>query len=190
MADANRLAALSTTAGTLDLSLLLAAQAVRLADTPETQDGLLAALTEQGRAERVVAFDGDPTEMDLADGGRVVFFATGDATSWGRSGPSSPEPAAEVAFDTGLGHLDGRRSVTDRGGAARRRRAPTAALGAHDHLGRVDPGARRRDRRSAGLPLGAAFSADGRRVHLLVAAPERRRAGQWDALERRRRSTR
>ena len=58
IADANRLAALSTTAGRLDLSLLLAVQAVRLADTPETQDGLLAALTAHGRAERAVPFGG------------------------------------------------------------------------------------------------------------------------------------
>jgi hypothetical protein len=57
VADANRLAALSTTVGPLDLSLLLAAQAVRLAKTPETQDGLLAALRRApargaGRAAR------------------------------------------------------------------------------------------------------------------------------------------
>ena len=52
VADANRLAALSTTAGRPDVSLLLAAQAVRLADTPETQDGLLTALIEHRRAER------------------------------------------------------------------------------------------------------------------------------------------
>ena len=60
VADANRLAALSTTVGRLDLALLLAAQGVRLADTPETQDGLLAALAEHGRAERVIGFDGFP----------------------------------------------------------------------------------------------------------------------------------
>ena len=53
IADANRLAALSTTARSLDLSLLLAAAAVRTADTPATRDGLLNALVGHRRATGV-----------------------------------------------------------------------------------------------------------------------------------------
>ena len=73
LADANRLAALSTTEGPLDVSLLLAAQAVRLAETPETQDGLLAALIEHRRAIRVAPLGGQLIDATLADNGGTLF---------------------------------------------------------------------------------------------------------------------
>ena len=49
VADANRLAALSGTAESLDLTYLLAAQGFRLSDTPETRDALLASLVDHRR---------------------------------------------------------------------------------------------------------------------------------------------
>ena len=91
IADANRLAALSTTAGRLDLSLLLAAQAVRLADTPETQDGLLAALTEHGRAERAVPFEG-AFVAHLADEGGCCSSTRPAVMVWTRSVPAPRTP--------------------------------------------------------------------------------------------------
>ena len=53
MADANRLAALSTSARSLDLSLLLAAAAMETARTPNTEDGLFDALLTHRRATGV-----------------------------------------------------------------------------------------------------------------------------------------
>jgi DNA-binding SARP family transcriptional activator/WD40 repeat protein len=169
VADANRLAALSTSAGTLDVSLLLAAQAVRLAGTPEAEDGLLAALTEQGRAERVVVFDGDPIGMNLADGGRVVFFAASDQTFVGQVGPSSPEPdPLEIPSNWGRWTV-----------AAP---SPTEALllGAggyegHPWVRTIAPdgstGLLAEGPVIGGTPLAGEFSPDGRRVHLVVTVP-------------------
>lgn len=77
-ADANRIAALSKSVGSLDLSLLLAAEARRIADTPATQDGLLAALIQHRRALQVVQLNGRTTDGELADGGKTLFVALGD----------------------------------------------------------------------------------------------------------------
>lgn len=78
VADANRLSALSTTARALDLSLLLAAAAVRTARTPATEDGLLAALVEHRRATRVSALGHiNVEETAVGDGGRTLFAVLG-----------------------------------------------------------------------------------------------------------------
>ena len=90
VADANRLAALSTTARSLDLSLLLSAAGVRMADTPATEDGLLNSLVEHRRATGVYEFDSeevyetsisaDATTMAVAIGGgepRVLTWTVG-----------------------------------------------------------------------------------------------------------------
>jgi DNA-binding SARP family transcriptional activator/WD40 repeat protein len=94
LADAKRLAALSVAASSLDVALLLAVQAVRLASNPETQDALLAALTAHGRAERSVAFDGDPLVAYLANGGRTLFVRTEfDVITWSVGSSTQPEVA-------------------------------------------------------------------------------------------------
>jgi WD40 repeat protein/DNA-binding SARP family transcriptional activator len=72
LADANRLAALSTTADELDVSLLLAAEAARTADTPETRSGLLNALVEHRRAIRVDRRVG-VSDLDLGQHGEMMF---------------------------------------------------------------------------------------------------------------------
>jgi DNA-binding SARP family transcriptional activator/WD40 repeat protein len=170
VADANRLAALSTTAIALRESLLLAAQAVRLAETDETQDGLLAALAQLDRVERVVPFDGYPFQMDLAGGGGVLFFDTGTGMAW-QVGASTPSPAAlDITTDMAGwrmvapsptddvllagGHVDGRpwlRTVAADGS--------TSPLAEWQSIG-------------GGIPIGAGYSADGSRVHLLLADPD------------------
>ncbi|MGH3347019.1 MAG: WD40 repeat domain-containing protein, partial [Nocardioides sp.] len=94
VADANRLAALSSSARSLDLSLLLAAAAVRTADTPATRDSLLAALVEHRRATGVhqlsaeaveeTALSGDGRSMTMTIGGgspRVMTWRPGSSAS-------------------------------------------------------------------------------------------------------------
>ncbi len=78
VSDANRLAALSTSARSLDLSLLLAAAAVRTEDTPATRDSLLTALIEHRRATAVhqLALHG-VQEMALSGDGRTVMAVVG-----------------------------------------------------------------------------------------------------------------
>ncbi len=73
-ADANRLAALSTSVRSLDRSLLLAAQARRIADTPATRDGLLTTLLAHDRAWHVLQLTGRPSSAALADDGRMLFL--------------------------------------------------------------------------------------------------------------------
>ncbi|CAN5430863.1 hypothetical protein BH10ACT10_BH10ACT10_12070 [soil metagenome] len=75
-ADANRLSALSTTVGGLDLSLLLAAQAARLADTPATRAGLLTSLVTHRRATQVGQLGQRPVDAELADDGRTLMFSS------------------------------------------------------------------------------------------------------------------
>lgn len=77
-ADASRLAALSTTAQDLDLSLLLASAAVRIARTPATEDGLLDALIEHRRATRVSSLGSiNIYETAVGDSGRMLFATWG-----------------------------------------------------------------------------------------------------------------
>ncbi len=88
VADANRLATLSTRAGPLDLSLLLAAQAVRLAETPDTQDRLLTTLVEHRRVDGVLPAPGGLTDA-LVLGEETLLLQGSDWTVWspGDAGP-------------------------------------------------------------------------------------------------------
>jgi DNA-binding SARP family transcriptional activator/WD40 repeat protein len=182
IADANRLAALSTTAGTLDVALLLAAQAVRLAGTPETEDALLAALAEHGRAERTIPFDGDPYRAMPADGGRVVFLDSGDEVRAWQVGPSSETTVvAPVPFPEWDGWNVVAPSPSDdvlMGAGASDGRAWVATISADGSTRLVAEGPD-----IGGTPLtgAGAFSADGRRVYLLVTVPD---AGLPDGVTR------
>jgi DNA-binding SARP family transcriptional activator/WD40 repeat protein len=186
VADANRLAALSTTAPSLDVSLLLAAQAVRLADTTETQDGLLTALSAHGRVDRVIGFEGYPYRLNLTDGGRTLFFDTGTLMAW-KVGLDTPLPTpVDVSADPEVVKgLEGWRIAEP---------SPTddvllAAGQNEDDVTWVrtvatDGSSRLIAEGSAldGLPLGAGFSTDGRAVHLIVAVPDDERpdaASRW-----------
>jgi WD40 repeat protein/DNA-binding SARP family transcriptional activator len=91
LADANRLAALSKSVGSLDLSLLLAAQAAQMGDTTSTQDGLLSSIMEHRRATRVVQLAGQADDVELAADGRVMFVATHSSiAAWQLGSTSHP----------------------------------------------------------------------------------------------------
>lgn len=93
-ADANRIAAQSGSVGALDLSLLLAAEAARTADTPATRGGLLGSLIAHRRATRVTQLDRRPTDGELADRGRTLFVAAENGVIAWRV--DSVSPAVEV----------------------------------------------------------------------------------------------
>ena len=161
IADANRLAALSTTVGGLDLSLLLAAQAVRLADTPETQDGLLTALSAQGRADRVIGFEGYPYRLNLTDGGSDPVLRHRHPHGLGGR-PGHPTADARRCLHgprgrEGPGGLAHRRTIADRrraaGGRPERGRRHLGAYGRDRWLVPADRGG-----------LGPGWPPAGRRV--------------------------
>jgi DNA-binding SARP family transcriptional activator/WD40 repeat protein len=106
-ADADRLAALSHVVGSLDLSLLLAAQAVRMSDSPDTRAGLLSALMDHRRAVGVTRIGHSPTHVALANDGRTLFFdysslvPTAMAATVGSDAP--PQAVARMEFDNMAG---------------------------------------------------------------------------------------
>ena len=71
--DANRLAALSAGADTLDLSLLLAVQGVRLGGTQESEDALLGAVLASERALRVLSVSEEIRSSTLSGRGRLYL---------------------------------------------------------------------------------------------------------------------
>jgi DNA-binding SARP family transcriptional activator/WD40 repeat protein len=170
IADANRLAALSTTAGRLDLSLLLAVQAVRLADTPETQDGLLAALTAHGPAERAVPFGGAVRDAHLSGGRGTVFFGNGyDLVTWVPRPSTLPEPVLTLPDWAGGWNVSAPSPTDDvlmAAGTDRQGRPWVRLLAADGTSDVLASGSS-----IGGTPLAGRFSADGRQVHLLVAEP-------------------
>ncbi len=196
LADANRLAAVSTTAGSLDLSLLLAAQGVRLADTPETQDGLLTALASHGRARRVVPFQGAARNAFLTGGSGTLFSAVGqDVMAWSPSRAALPE--TRVPHPGLLGVLERLRAVADRGSPPLRRPGRPRPVGATALAGRDLPCRRggfanRRDATRGGVHGGRPARAAARRRagpcgagHVVgVARHAARRAGRVDSGHR------
>ena len=169
VADANRLAAQSTTAGSLDIALLLAAQAVRLAETPETQDGLLSALIGSTRAERAVPYEGFPYNALLADG-RVLTFGTGEEVVAWEVGPRTQARIGYRIPDDWGGWTTAAASPTEDEvmGAGTKDGRPWVRMIASDGTDRLlQMGAS-----VGGMPVSGTVSADGRRVHLLVATPE------------------
>ena len=111
VADANRLAALSTTVGPLDLSLLLAAEAVRTANTAETQDGLLATLVEHRRAVLTARLGDHASDAALADGGRTLFVTLFGAAASVGAWPVGTFAEPQTVFDQEPDDIDG--SPTD-----------------------------------------------------------------------------
>jgi len=167
-ADANRLAVLSATAGRLDLSLLLAAQAVRLADTPDTQDGLLAAVVDHPRVQQAVAFPGGVMGGELTEGGRTLFLGVGEEiVTWSVGSTSQPE-AADIPDDWSDWTVAVGSPVDDVmlvGGAGEGR--PWL----HLYSAGGDDRPLLEGAEVGGTPLGAAYSPDGRSIQLLLAAP-------------------
>ena len=184
VADANRLAALASTADALDTSLLLSVEAVRLADTPETRAGLYAAVAGLGRVQRVRSFRGVPQDPVLSGGGRTLSFGIGTAVvTW----PVGPDVVPHVLMDIpgAWGHWrttaaspteDELLGAGVANGVPWLRMISTSAdsrlLLEGDQLG--------------GSPLDAAISADGRRILLLVAAPDEaapKGSSRWRLLD-------
>ena len=167
LADANRLAALAKTVDSLDLSLLLSAEAARTADTPETRDGLLTALVRNRRAMRIVPVDG-AGDLDLADGGRTVFADLFTRiVAWPTGSGAEPttvsESFASINIDASpiaplvvvLEETDGRRRAVVYSATGERRlvvRGPALL----------------------GYPLEVAFTPDGRGLLVAVAGPDSR----------------
>jgi hypothetical protein len=160
---------LSQTEKQLDVSLLLAAQAYRLADTPASRNALTLALDGHERVERAVSFYGVPQEAVLS-GGRtltwgvgvsVVGWPVGPATvpremlpipnGWGEWLAAAPSPVDDVVLGAGMGrHGPWIRRVSTVNGTSR-------LLLQGDPVG--------------GQPVAGAVSPDGQRFHLVVAAP-------------------
>lgn len=185
VADAERLAALSSTAAGLDLSLLLAVQAVRLAPTPETQDALLAALTQHGRAVRAVPFEGDaPLLAHLVDGGRTLWLRTGaEVVTWPVGSSSRPE-AVEFGFSDSGFWSDSAPSPVDEAVIAEM----TASDGPRLYILRSDGTSRvlqQGDVLGDELVSGV-YGPDGRRASWLVATPDPddpAGASRWNVIE-------
>ena len=96
-ADANRLAALSSSARALDVSLLLAAAAVQTADTPATRDGLLNALVEHRRAMRVFQIGQQGIQESALSANARTMMATGGNGGIFAWRPGSTDPPEEIA---------------------------------------------------------------------------------------------
>jgi hypothetical protein len=170
VADANQLAALSREQTQLDVSLLMAAEAFRLADTPATRDALAQVLDGHERVERAVSFYGVPQDAVLS-GGRTLTFGVGVSVIGWPVGPSTvpreimpipgpwgdwmvaaPSPVDDVVLGAGMGvHGPWVRRVSTLDGTSR-------LLLEGGEVG--------------GQPVAGAMSPDGRQFHLLLAQPD------------------
>ena len=140
VADANRLAATAGTATDLDLSLLLATEAVRTADTPETQDGLLAALVEHrqavsvfrtpsGMRSDVPAVAGDGRQLHLLTEARTAGISSA-LLSWDLGEGSGAPRLSTVHVDPyamAASPVDGRVATLTRRGPDHRRSSRTSS---------------------------------------------------------------
>jgi hypothetical protein len=166
--DADRLAAFSGTEGALDLSLLLAAEAFRLANTSTTRSALTAAVDGHGRVERAASFSGLPRNPVLS--GYTLSFGIGNSVigwrvasktiprvlrpvpaAWGAWLVAAPTSADGVVMAAGVAEAGPwLRMVSELDGSTR-------LLLEGDEVG--------------GRPVGGAVTADGR-VLLVIAGPD------------------
>ena len=160
-ADANRLAALSKSVGSLDLSLLLAAEAVRTADTPATRDGLLTSLLDHDRAQQVLHLDTRPYSAALADHGRVLFLnMSSEVLAWPVG--STEEPTVVLRWGRPKSENIATSPVDDLVAVAAYKDDETPRIGIFDSEGRRHLYLEGFDE-IGGHPRGMAFSADGKR---------------------------
>jgi len=169
VADANRLSALSRAEKQLDVSLLLAAQAYRLADTPDSRGALTAVLDGHERVERAVSFYGVPQDAVLS-GGRTLTFGVGVSVvgwpvgpatvpgeilpipgPWGDWIVAAPSPVEDVVLGAGMGRY-----------GPWIRRVSTLNGTSHVLMEGSEVG---------GTPVAGAVGPDGRQLYLLVAQP-------------------
>ncbi|UOY01173.1 WD40 repeat domain-containing protein [Blastococcus sp. PRF04-17] len=180
VADANRLVALAEAEGSVDVSLLLGAEAVRLAGTPESHDGLLSTLLDRRRALGVTTVRDPAVGSTLA--GSTLYVDNGRSLSaWRVSSGSEPdEPPRPIG-------TWGRWVVAD--GSPTDERLVAAGTDVHGRMWvrLLDPDGRTTvllERAvAAGRPLDVAFTGDGQRVLLLAAREAPSGAGSWSATE-------
>jgi hypothetical protein len=181
--EANALAGAALTASALDTSLLLAVQALRLAETPETRSALLTAVAPLGRVQRVVSFRGTPQEPILSSGGRTLAFSIGTGVvAW----PVGPDTEPHVLMDVPA------RWGTWLAAAPSPTEDQMVAAGVRDGvpwLRLITGDARTRllleGDAIGGWPLDGAVTADGRRVLLMVGRPgqETGASSRWELLD-------
>jgi DNA-binding SARP family transcriptional activator/WD40 repeat protein len=174
-ADANRLAALSTTVGPLDLRSLLAVQGFRLADTPEARDALFGGLVEHRRAVRSTSFSGNIFGVELGNQGRtLVIYAGPSILRWDLDSGAPPEtlidlPSLAEAGDIWDGWHGHAVSPTDgRTATSGMTEAGEPWLRLADESGRVRP--LPSEKQLHGDPFGLAFTTDGRELTVLVSS--------------------
>ncbi len=178
VADANRLAALSSSARALDLSLLLAAAAVRTADTPATRDGLMDALVEHRRATgvRQLGLEG-VQETALSRNGRTLMATVGGGSPrvlvWRPGQPGPPEVLDEEFWPESLAVSDDGATLVAVGWhSGRERDGLFAYTRAGDLLRFVGAG------RLHGYPLAVGVTSPDA-VTVLAAGTRRGRAGNY-----------
>jgi DNA-binding SARP family transcriptional activator/WD40 repeat protein len=167
VADANRLAALADAAGSVDVSLLLGAQAVRLAASPEAENGLLGSLLSRRRALAVGTVRDPAVGSTLSRG--ALYLDDGRSLSvWPVSSTAEREPASRPVGTWGRWVAADGSPTDDRlvgAGADIYGRMWVRLLAPDgDTTVLLDAG------EAAGRPLDVTFGADGRRVLLLAAA--------------------
>jgi hypothetical protein len=170
VASANRLTELSQTAGPLDTAFLLAAQAFRLADTPQTRAGLRAVVRQHDSVERAVSFRGNPQDPVLSGGGRTLTFGVGTSVlGWSVSSSDVPHVLMDIPPDWGAWIVAAPSPVDDV--------VMGAGMGAHGpwlrRVSTLDGTSHllQEGDRVGGRPVDGAVSADGSRLVLLVAEP-------------------
>jgi DNA-binding SARP family transcriptional activator/WD40 repeat protein len=179
LADANRVAALSGNAASVDDALLLAVQALRLAATPESEDGLLGALVAHRRIVGVATGGEDVRDSTL--GGGMLFLDDGRSLSAWSVGSAEQRASAPRRIGAWGGWVVADGSPTEDLLAA----AGVDVYG--DMWVRLLGPGRARDLlgsgQAGGRPIGISFSADGRRVTVLVADAPGTAGDLWSATE-------
>ena len=174
-ADADRLAAAASTVGTPDLSLLLAAQAYRTQHTPQTEAALLSAVVEHRKIVGVYRAGGIARRLAASPDGQILYAHTDTqvvawdvATHRPRVLTEYDSPASDprdVAASPALtGDTAGLVAVV----TPQVRGAEGSALTLFDAEGRERWVRRIPD--LGGWPMTARFSADGRRLGVVVIA--------------------
>ena len=123
------------------------------------------------------------TELDLADGGRVAFFSTGEGNFVAEVGALESRAGPPEQAELGMEHLDRRRCLADRGGAARRRRSTTGRPWVRTIASDGSTRQLAEGPAIGGLPLGRCVQRGRAPGAPARHRSERRRAGQRDALE-------
>jgi DNA-binding SARP family transcriptional activator/WD40 repeat protein len=169
--DADRLVALAGDAPAVDLSLLLAAQAVELDATPETEDALLGSLVRHQRAVAVVDGGEDLEHMALSGTGTLFLTTGGSVSTWPvrteADGQESPDyltsddfPLVSAASPTDDRLVEAGRDFDGSGEADGMWMRILSAEGDVVPIGSAGE--------LAADPLAVSFTQDGQRIHVLA----------------------